>query len=345
LAIPKLPPGTLPPVLLPAGQRPLSVAPGDKKSTNAAMQFPADVEAFQHVDLYAGIPGFVVRLNADIGDRVKKGQVLAELAAPELEAEYKQKQARVDLVRAEVEVAHCSAQATRAALAVIKLQVRETAAAIKGAQAKLALRKSEAERKEKLFIDNAVDQLIVDEARNQLEVAKAALDAAEARGLAAKATVEEGLAKQAKAEAEQKVAEAKLVVAQADLQRTAVVLQYAKVQAPFDGIVSYRSVFVGDYARSAESDKSKPLFAVERTDMLRVVIHVPDLMAPRLATGTHAVIRIDAFPGREFKAKIARAAWAIDRTNRTLRAEIDLPNREGRIIPGMSGVVTLVFEK
>src|SRR5579864_900941 len=81
-------------------QRPtVQNVPADK-----ALSVAGNVEALEQVDLYAGVPGFINKVNVDIGDRVKKGEVLAELSVPEMEAEYKQKVAVVEQAKAELDV-------------------------------------------------------------------------------------------------------------------------------------------------------------------------------------------------------------------------------------------------
>jgi len=336
--IPALPKGTLPAVVLPF----------DPNSTTPVAQItttPGEVEAFEQVSLYSGVAGFIKRLNVDIGDKVKKGDILAELEVPDLEADYQQKLAVVTQAKAEVEVAHRAAQTVRVGVDTAKLQVQEAEAAIKNAQANLAFRKTQYERMMSLLQSKAIEQSVLDEAANKLEAAKTALDAAEAKARAVKSVVDEAQAHFAKAEAGVKVAEAKLAVAQADAQRGAALLQFAKVRAPFDGIVTRRNFFVGDYAPAPGSGKMQPLLVVARTDALRVIIHASENDATRIKVGTPAVIRLDALTGKEFKGKVSRIAGSIDREHRTLRAEIDLPNPDGKILPGMYGAVTLTIEK
>ncbi|HLW64012.1 MAG TPA: efflux RND transporter periplasmic adaptor subunit, partial [Gemmataceae bacterium] len=333
---------------LPKGTLPAVVLPFDPNRTTPVAQItttPGEVEAFEQVSLYSGVAGFIKRLNVDIGDKVKKGDILAELDVPDLEADYQQKLAVVAQAKAEVEVAQRSAQSVRVAVDTAKLQVQEAEAAIKNAQANLTYRKTQFERMKSLLEARAIDQAILDEASNKLEAAKTAVDAAEAKVKAVKSAVEEAQARYAKAEATVKVAEARLAVAQADAQRSAAQLQFAKVRAPFDGIITRRNFFVGDFAPAPGSGKMQPLLVVARTDLVRVIIHAAENDATRIRVGTPAVIRLDALKDMEFKGKVSRVAGSLEPTNRTLRAEIDLPNSENKILPGMYGTVTLTVEK
>ncbi|HLW68160.1 MAG TPA: efflux RND transporter periplasmic adaptor subunit [Gemmataceae bacterium] len=318
-------------------QRPtVQNVPADK-----ALSVAGNVEALEQVDLYAGVPGFINKVNVDIGDRVKKGEVLAELSVPEMEAEYKQKVAVVEQAKAELDVTRRSVQAAQAAVDSVKLHVREAEAAVKSAQANLNWHKTQLERMKKLLENSSIDQAIFDEANQKAEAAKAAVDAAEARLLAVKASVTESQVNERRAEAMVKVAEARVAVAHADAQRSAVILQFARVTAPIDGIVIRRNVFAGDYAQAANTAKMQPLFVVARVDIVRMVIQVPENSIGQVTVDAPVAAHFAALQDREFKGKISRLGGAIDRNNGTLRAEIDLPNPEGKLLPGMFGTVKI----
>jgi HlyD family secretion protein len=267
--------------------------------------------------------------------------VLAELAVPEHEAEYKLKLAGVEQAKAEVEVAARSIQAARATVDSVKLHVREAEAGVKSAQANFDLHKAHLERMKKLLESSAIEQAIVDEANLSLEAAKTALEAAEARLLAVKASVAESQAQVARAEAMRKVAEARVAVAKADVERTVATLDFAKVRAPFDGIVTRRNIFTGDFAQTPAAGKTQPLFMVARVDIVRMVIDVPESNVGQVTVGTPVTVRFAALKGQDVKAKISRLAGAIDRANGTVRAEVDLPNADGKILPGMFGTAAM----
>ncbi|HEV3144525.1 MAG TPA: efflux RND transporter periplasmic adaptor subunit [Gemmataceae bacterium] len=322
--------------LLHAGpQKPPS---GDKEK---ALNLPGHLEAFEQVDLYSRVAGFIQIVTVDIGDRVKKGQILAELSLPEVEAEYKIKLAEVEQAKAEVEVAVRSVQAARAAMESVKLQVREAEAGVKSAQANLNAHKAQLERMRKLLESSAIDQALLDEVTHKFEAAKAGVEAAEAHQQAVKAGVEESLAQHARAEAMARVAEARLAVTRAEAQRTTVMLEFARIRAPFEGTVTRRTVAAGDFAQTPDRGKTQPLLVVARTDVLRMVIDVPENDVPHISVGTPAVVHFAALKDQEFKGKVTRLGGAIDRTNGTLRAEIYLPNPDGKLLPGMFGTVAV----
>jgi RND family efflux transporter MFP subunit len=117
-------------------------------------------------------------------------------------------------------------------------------------------------------------------------------------------------------------------------------LHYARIVAPFAGVVTHRSVNTGDFAAPPRG-RATPLFTVARVDMVRVVVAVPDTAAPRVHAGTEVSIKVDVLPGQAFKGKVARTAGVLDTAKRRLRAEIDLPNPDGKLLPGMATTVTL----
>ena len=358
LAIPELPPGTLPPVVLPVDQTPaepknvypvnslvvqplspVDQIPAEAKKPQATLNFRGQVQAFEQVDLHARVSGFVEKISVDIGDRVKKGQALAELAVPELDAELRQREAQILQAKAGINQVHGSARAAQAALASVRTQVPEAEGNLRSAQANDRYRTLQLQRVNDLFAAKSVEQQVVDEARERYEAGKSALSGAVAKLEAAKANVEESVAKIAKVEADLKVAQAGLLVAEAGVQRAAVLRQFATIRAPFDGLVTRRTVNVGSFAPAAVNAPGPPLLSAARTDILRIVVQVPESKISQISVGAPMTVRIDAFPKVEFKAKVSRLAGALDPQTRTLRAEIELPNSDGKLLPGMTATV------
>lgn len=372
--LPALPPNTRPPVVLPfdpTGTVPVGIlssnnnrevrlrrstvreavaalftarGKGENERGQKALTVPGSVEAYEEAQLFARIPGYVEKWTADIGDRVKKGQVLAVLSVPEHEAELAQKKALVVQAQAEVLQAQGLLKEATATLDLATNQIQEAEAGVKRARAYARYRKLTHERLKKLLESRSVSQDIVDEGTRQLEAAEAALAEAESKLRVTRAAREAGLAKRDAAEAGVQVARARFDVARANLQRVAVLLQYSRILAPFDGVVTRRSVNTGDLV-TPSGRPAAPLFTVSRVDIIRVVVAVPDRDAPRLRVGSEATIKFDALPDKMFKGKVARIAGALDPAKRTLRAEIDLPNPDGKLLPGMYGTVTLMLGK
>jgi RND family efflux transporter MFP subunit len=124
-------------------------------------------------------------------------------------------------------------------------------------------------------------------------------------------------------------------------------MQYATIQAPFDGIVTLRTIDPGDMVHQASSPKGgdQPLLRVAKLDVIRVKTYVPERDSVWADVGDRATITFDALPGRAFAGEIARLAGALDPQTRTMLVEIDLPNTDGRIRPGFYGQARLALEK
>ena len=135
-----------------------------------------------------------------------------------------------------------------------------------------------------------------------------------------------------KAEADVKTALSRLDVAKANVRQHAAMLQYAKVRAPFDGVVTRRNVDTGHYIQPG---KLEPLFVVAQEDRVRVSVEVPESDAALVKDGMKATVVIPSLKGLAFEGKVSRTAWGLDTGSRTLRTEIDFSNAEGRLRPGM----------
>jgi multidrug efflux pump subunit AcrA (membrane-fusion protein) len=253
-----------------------------------------NIEAFQETPLYARLTGYVRKWNVDIGDHVRKDDVLAELAVPEMEVDLRQKEAAVRQAAAEL---------GQARAAVLTAKAREDRT------------KSQYERMVKVAKSGVVDQENLDETRFAYDTAKAASEEAAAAVTAAEARVE---------------------VARAHRDYAATMLQYAKIRAPYDGVVTRRHVNTGDFVQPAGTgNKGQPLYIVSQLDPVRVFVNVPGTAAALVKDGDPVVLRLQGAGGQEFQGKVTRNARSLDPQSRTLRTEIDLPNLEDKLLPGM----------
>jgi RND family efflux transporter MFP subunit len=304
---------------------------------------PGRVEAFEETPLYAKISGFVQHVNADIGDRVKEGQVLAELSVPEMVQELKQKEALVQQANADVAQAEAAVEAATAAVAVAAAKVTEAEATTKRSDAEYTRAKAELARIERLAAENAIQQRVVDEAESQFGAADAARGEAAAKIESAKAGHKEAEAKLAKAQADVVAATARVAVAEANRGVAEAMLQYAKITAPFDGVVTKRNVHTRHFIASAGA--REPLFVVVRSDPVRVFVDVPEKDATLVSVGNRAIVRVQSAGGKPVEGAVTRSAWALDRTSRTLCTEIDLPNADGKLRPGMYANAAIVVDE
>jgi RND family efflux transporter MFP subunit len=273
----------------------------EKKDVRHLIERPGyNIEAYERTALYSRIAGYVRKWNADIGDRVHKDDILAELYVPEMHVELKQKEA----------------------------SIRQASAAIE--QAKAAQQRAEAELKRAESQYVRLDKLSAVLDKDQREEYRLGFEA--------------GQAALAKAKADVRVAEARLEVAQADRDHVQTLLQYTKIPAPFDGVVTRRNVNTDDLAQPAAASKGDSLFVVEKVDPVRVFVNVKELEAVWVRDGDIALIRPQSLPGQQFQGKVTRTSGALHPQNRTLRTEIDLPNPEGKLLPGMYVNATIIAE-
>jgi HlyD family secretion protein len=235
---------------------------------------------------------------------------------------------------AEVAQAKSLRDAAEASLKSAAAKVTEAESTRLRAAAELRRTESQYERLKKLPV---ISPESVEETKLSYEAAQATVAEVEARVKSAEAVRIEAQAKRDKAITDIAVAEAHLRVAEADERYEAELLNFAKLRAPFKGIVVRRSVDPGHLVQAAASTgaKGEPLFVVAMTDTVRIFVDVPENDAALVTDKTPAVVTVQALNGEQFPGEVTRSAWALDPKARTLRAEIDVKNPSGRLRPGM----------
>lgn len=136
-----------------------------------------------------------------------------------------------------------------------------------------------------------------------------------------------------------KQAQANLAAADANVRRLEQLEGFKKVYAPFSGVITKRTVDPGALINAGAGAAGRELFDIARVDPLRVYTSVPQAYAPYIKVGGETYVTLQEFPGQKFKARIARTAEAIDPNTRTLLTEVDVPNKDGRLLPGSFGEV------
>lgn len=304
---------------------------------------PARIEAYEQTPLFAKVAGYVDEIAIDIGDEVKKGETLITLRVPELQNGVEQREALLSQAKAEMAQAEAALLAARAAADTATAHVKETKAGVARTAAELQRWEAEHLRIADLAESGSVTPKLAEETKNQLRAAQSSRDEATAAVESAEASVREAEAMIAKGEADLRAAEARGGVAEANLAEAKTMLSYTKLQAPFDGVVIARNVDTGHFVQPASGADAKPLAAVARTDRMRVAIDVPEMEAGFVDAGDPVVLRVQALRGKEIEGQVARISWSLDAGNRSLRAEIDVPNDNAALRPGMyaTGVIEL----
>src|SRR5437868_14311969 len=136
-----------------------------------------------------------------------------------------------------------------------------------------------------------------------------------------------------------KQAQANLASADANVRRLEQLESFKRVYAPFSGVITKRNVDPGALINAGAGAAGRELFDIARVDPLRVFTSVPQAYAPYIKVGATTTVTLQEFPGQKFAARVARTAESIDPTTRTLLTEVDVPNKDGRLLPGSFGEV------
>jgi HlyD family secretion protein len=317
----------------------VTVISPQRTAVHCEVSQPGSIEAFEETPVFARVAGYVKEGWKDIGTTLRKGEILAELWVPEREVELKHKEALLRQARSEIEQAQRAMEAAQAAFHSAEAKVAESEAKRLAAQARYNRTKSQYDRLRSM--QQVIQKENIEEAQLGFETAQAGLAEAEAAVKFASAFQVESKARWAKAEADLTVAKDRLGVAQQERDYSRTMLDYARLPAPYDCVVTQRHINTGDFVSGEAAGKSKPLYVVHRTDLMRIFVQVPESDVPWLQKGAEAHVRVQVLPGRTFTGQVARTSWSVDPATRTLRAEIDLPNGDGTLRPGLYAYATL----
>ena len=225
----------------------------------------------------------------------------------------------IDIPETEKELREAEAQ-----LEARRQALNSAARQVERAKADLALQQVTFKRQETLNKERWASDQALDEIRARAGISQADLGLAEAnRDLAA----------------------AQVDLASATVEKTKVLLAYAKITAPFDGVVAQRLVNRGDLVQAATSTRASPLFKLERIDIIRVFCDVPENDVPNVHVGDHASVKPIGLDGDPLTGTVTRFAFRLDPETRNMRTEIDLPNQNERLYPGMYAEVSLELNR
>ncbi len=310
---------------------------------------PSFVQSYERTSIYAKMTAYLDRWNVDIGDTVRKGDVVAELFVPELREQWETKKAAVILdkeqvrfAKKEVEVASAQVKAAQARLEEAKSILGKYDAEVKRWKVQVSRLAREVDRQ-------VVAPQILLESENELNADVAARDAATAAIVKRAAELLADEAALARAEVNVGVARARVLVAESEAKRLEAWVGYLKLFAPYDGVVVARNANTWDFVLPQTGDPSAenraphlspnreaaPIYVIERTDIVRIYVDVPERDADHIHIGSDARVKLWAYKDKWFPATVTRISWALNAKSRTMRAEIDLPNPETQVRPGM----------
>jgi RND family efflux transporter MFP subunit len=263
-------------------------------------------QPYQEVELHAKVSGYVRRINVDIGDQVKEGQVIATLEVPELNAQ---------VAGSEAEVRHRKSEIQRAKSDVALAEAQH--AALHSAYVRLS---SASHTRPGLVAEQELD----DSKARDLDL--------EAKVNAAKAAME--------------AAQEQLGVSNADHQRVTTLQRYSVVTAPFSGVITARYADVGSLiqAGTTSNTQAMPLVKIAQSSTLRLRMPVPEEDVPSIHIGGSVQIKLQA-TGKVLTGTIVRFSRELAEATRTMQAEVDLPNADLALSAGMTAEASIVLQE
>ncbi len=281
-----------------AASQPPSAAVGIVQRGNIShvLSLAGQFQPYQVIDVHAKVSGYVRRIYVDIGDRVHAGQTLAVLEVPELNAQYRGSQSEEQRSKEQISIAQH--EIIRAEASHVALQANYA-------------RLSQAAKAQPGLI-----------AEQELDDARAQADASQAQVEAARSTLS--------------AARQQSDVAKADMERYGALQSYTTITAPLSGVVIWRYADTGALiqAGTASESQSLPLVKLSQSDLLRLRLPVPEDAVDYIHDGDTVQIRVDALH-RSITGKIVRFTRNLSLDTRTMQTEVDVPNKDLSLIPGM----------
>jgi RND family efflux transporter MFP subunit len=272
-----------------------------RKDLSNNLQIASEFLPFQEVNVYAKVSGYIHKLYVDWGTHVKSGQLLAVLEIPELQQQLELDEAAVR--RSDQDLLRAREELSQAGskYVVADLTYKRLATVM---QTKPGL----------------VAQEEVDVANGKDEEAKAGVSGARA-GVAA--------------------AEQALAIAKAALEKDRAIYAYARITAPFDGVVTEIGAYTGALlpAGTSSNKGDQALCHLSQTNLLRLVIPLPERAVGDIHLGQSVAVQVSNNNNRTFEGKIVRFSGQIDTQTRTMHTEVDVPNHKYQLVPGMYATV------
>ena len=266
-----------------------------RSTRKSELELPGNIEPTTEAPILARADGYIKRRMVDIGDRVKAGQEVAEIDAPELEQQVIQAKATVQQMQAALEQAQANLLQGQTDTELARITAQRTGALLKkGAVARQDDDQNQAQYQSKLANLQALEKAIMVQRSN-------------------------------------------VGAAQANESRLDKMESYRVVRAPFDGVITLRNVDTGALVNAG----STLLYRIAQTATLRTYVNVPQAYADSVRPGQPATLNVANLPGRQFPGTVARTSNSLDPASRTLLVEIQVPNAQNLLMPGMYARVDL----
>jgi len=302
------------------------VRPKRESSVSITVDQIATVEPYYRADLRARASGIVHSVLHDIGDKVKKGDVLLFIDVPESDQDVAKSEAMILQRKQELKVSEAKLKDAKAAKDVSAATIRQREADVQGAIATRDLKQRRFARFKELAEKGSVVGSLVEEEERDYLASEAMVASSKANVERARADYAESESKIEAADADIDLKSAQIEVSRKDLERAKAVADYAKIIAPFDGVVVRRTVDPGSFVQNATTGASDVLISIAKVDLVTVCAKFPDSVAPSVAADTPALVTVDDLPGVSISAKVTRFAPTVQNADRTMRVEVDLFN-------------------
>ena len=283
----------------------VAVAPVTRGDLSQVLTIAAEFRPYQEIDVHAKVAGYLQTITVDVGDHVKAGQLLAVLEIPELRNQLQEDEASIARATEEINRAKADLGRTESAHEVAHLAAQRLAAASK--------------ERPKLIAQQDLDEATGRDHEAEARVTTANASLAAARG--------------------------QLDFAKANKEKTQTLLGYARITAPFTGVITRRYADKGAMIQAGTSSQTQtmPVVRLSEVDTLRLSIAVPESVVPLIHTKEPVSVHVQAI-GRSFTGGVSRFADRLDQDTRTMLVEVDVPNPTGELVPGMNADVGIALK-
>ncbi len=277
-----------------------------KRTMSRQITLSSELVPFQEIDVYAKESGYVQKLNVDYGTRVKEGQVMATLEIPELQAQVEEDQAEIRNYANQVERAQHELGRDEAQYKALHLEYTRLNDVFQNQPGIVAQQE----------VDDAQGKDLA--AASQVDAGKAALDAAQSQ----------------------------MVAAKAKLAHDQTLFDYSRITAPFSGVVTERYANLGTLmqAGTGSSTQAMPLVRLSQDDLFRLVIPVPEGYVRYIHIGDPVSVHVPSL-NRTFPGKVARFSVDVQADTRTMHTEVDVPNPQRMLLPGLYAEAELQLDQ
>jgi len=283
----------------------VAVAKAGTEDLSHDIVLTAEFKPFQEIDVMAKVAGYVKKINVDVGDHIQEGQLLAIIEVPEMADDQARAQSMLNRSQAEVTRAKDELERAESAHSIAHLSFTRLSEVAKQRAGLVAQQE----------IDDAQSKDLQTEA--QVNGAKSSINAAEQQ----------------------------VQVSSADVQKLKTLFEYTRVTAPFAGLVTKRYADTGSMIQAgiASSTQVMPVVKLSQNTLLRLIFPVPESAVPTVHVGQQVEIRVPTL-NRSFPGRVARFSDKVSSATRTMDTEVDVPNPNLVLIPGMYAEVTLTLD-